>query len=677
MTFGAPPPQPRLPLPSDTAALPLGTLVQEYRLERVLGVGGFGITYLARDAHLDLPVALKEFFPAELVARRPDGTVQARRHDSDAAARFRAGLQRFVEEARALAMFRHPHIVRVLRFFEANGTSCIVMEYESGQSLREWVRASGAPSQVALLALVEPLLDGLEAVHRAGFLHRDIKPDNIFVRSEGSPVLIDFGAARRHFTGGPMTNLVSPGFAPFEQYHSGGQQGPWTDIYALGAVMYWLVSGERPIDAAARVRQDTMAPARTLPAASAFDPAVLHAIDWAMAPHEDMRPRSVPQLRAALFGTPPLRAAAVRPPPARDAGAVRPASPPPDPAASSAFAAYAGKRNLLCTMLFIDLVGYSTRPVDEQVAAKEALNRLLALALRGMDEADRLGIDTGDGAVICFVGDPEEMLHAALMLARMLPQFTQPRLEARVGLHLGLVRVVHDLNGRLNVVGDGINAAQRIMDFANPNQVLVSTAYHEVICCVCDAAVPLFQFVGPFRDKHGRVHEVHAIVPQAHAAAVPAPAPWRASARQRVADAPLLPGPMPPAIARDMDRYTGPLSRVLVEKVRRGAGSLENLRRALAAAVPVSLRLEKESTQSEAPALHKAPHAQRPLARRQLVELERLLTQHIGPLARMLLARELDQHGDTAELVSALAAHIDDQALRDAFRASAKRELRL
>lgn len=132
------------------------------------------------------------------------------------------------------------------------------MEYESGDPLKRWLPLNAPLGQGAVLSVILPLLDGLDAVHRAGFLHRDIKPDNIYVRADGTPVLLDFGAARRVTANQDMTNIVSPGFAPFEQYHSQGHQGPWTDIYSLGAVMYWMTTGRKPIESASRVKTDGM-----------------------------------------------------------------------------------------------------------------------------------------------------------------------------------------------------------------------------------------------------------------------------------------------------------------------------------------------------------------------------------------------------------------------------------
>jgi len=286
-------------------ALPAGHALLEYRIERVLGVGGFGLTYLALDENLHLKVAVKEYLPADIAVRAPDRTIAPRSDES--AEIFDWGKGRFLDESRTLASFRHPNIVRVMRFFEANGTAYMVMEFVEGAPLPDWVSTRRPLAEVQVAALVAPLLDGLEVVHKAGFMHRDIKPPNIYIRDDdSSPVLLDFGAARQKSS--ELTALVSPGYAPFEQYHTQGKQGAWSDIYALGGVLYWMVTGHSPHEAAARIRADTMPPAVQAADMSRYRPEFLAAIDWALAPHEDQRPQSVPEWREALLGaatTPP------------------------------------------------------------------------------------------------------------------------------------------------------------------------------------------------------------------------------------------------------------------------------------------------------------------------------------------------------------------------------------
>lgn len=281
-----------------TQALPAGYGLQEYRIEKLLGVGGFGLTYLALDGNLNLRVALKEYMPGELALRAADHSIAPSSIDN--AESFGWGKRRFLDESRTLASFRHPNIVRVMRFFEANGTAYMVMEFVEGAPLSEWVKTRRPVPEAHLRALLMPLLDGLEVVHKAGYTHRDIKPGNIYMREDDTPVLLDFGSARMQAS--ELTAVVSPGYAPFEQYHSQGNQGPWSDLYALGGVLYWLVTGNRPHEAVARARQDTMPPAVQAADRNLFGAELLAAIDWALAPHEEQRPQSVVQFREALLG---------------------------------------------------------------------------------------------------------------------------------------------------------------------------------------------------------------------------------------------------------------------------------------------------------------------------------------------------------------------------------------
>jgi hypothetical protein len=289
-------------MPEVANALPRGYALNEYRVEALLGAGGFGLTYLATDVNLNLKVAVKEYLPHGFADRGEDSTVRPK---SDSAAEsYKWGLQRFMDEARTLASFRHPGIVRVMRFFEANSTGYMVMEFVEGQALTDWIESRRPLDQRALIALAGSLLDGLDVIHKAGYLHRDVKPANIFVRTDGSPVLLDFGSARQLMgEHQELTAVVSPGYAPLEQYHTRGNQGPWSDLYALGGVLYWMVTAEKPVEAAARVRKDIMPPASRSAPAGRYSGELLAAIDWALKPNEDERPQGVADLRRALSGT--------------------------------------------------------------------------------------------------------------------------------------------------------------------------------------------------------------------------------------------------------------------------------------------------------------------------------------------------------------------------------------
>ncbi len=285
-------------------ALPVGFQFGWYRINEVLGQGGFGITYLATNLNLDRQEALKEYLPREIAIRQPDHGVSATTDDDHAP--FRHGLKGFIAEARTLAQFKHPHIVQVYNVFEAMGTAYMAMEYEQGHSLEAHLKAGEFADEDSLKTLLNALLGALEYMHERQFIHRDVKPANIFIRADASPVLLDFGSARialgeeTH----TLTAMVTQGYAPFEQYHSQkGAQGPWTDIYALAATVYRAVSGRPPLDAVLRgnARLDDK-PDPLVPAAAVsrgkFSSGFLSAIDGALAFKASKRPQSVTQWRA-------------------------------------------------------------------------------------------------------------------------------------------------------------------------------------------------------------------------------------------------------------------------------------------------------------------------------------------------------------------------------------------
>ena len=289
-------------------ALANGYRLHWYQIDSVLGQGGFGITYLAHDTNLDQPVAIKEFLPQELAVREQDSSVHP--VTDGHADTFDWGLSRFLTEARTLAKFRHPNIVLVHSVFEANNTAYMVMEYEQGRSLDDALKFRKVEGEAALKAMVWPLLEGLELMHEAGFIHRDIKPGNIYIRADDTPVLLDFGSARLALGGQTrtLTTLVSPGYAPFEQYETGsdgGRQGPWTDLYSLAATLYMAVLGHGPPDAVTRAnarlegRPDPLIPSR-IAAPPGYTPAFLHAIDAALAFQAADRPKNVAQWRNML-----------------------------------------------------------------------------------------------------------------------------------------------------------------------------------------------------------------------------------------------------------------------------------------------------------------------------------------------------------------------------------------
>ena len=278
--------------------LPPGTRLEEFEIERYLNAGGFGVTYLARDLSLDARRVVKEYLPVSWGARRRDGTVGPRTGADEKD--YEWGLNRFIDEARMLARFKHPNIVHVYQVIEAWGTAYMVMEHVEGRTLRAEVESTGLLSEARARDLLEGLTDGLSAVHEEGMLHRDIKPENVMVRPDGTAVLIDFGSAR-YATGSrsrALTKVLTEGYAPFEQ-HQGRNQGPWTDIYSLGAVAYWALSGREPDVATVRVEDDRLPPLSS--SAPGRVSAVLgSAVDAALRVLRQDRPQTVDDWRRLL-----------------------------------------------------------------------------------------------------------------------------------------------------------------------------------------------------------------------------------------------------------------------------------------------------------------------------------------------------------------------------------------
>jgi serine/threonine protein kinase len=286
-------------------ALPRGTRFGEFEILRVLGVGGFGIVYLAHDHSLQRAVALKEYMPASLAVRSAGAQVTVR--SSSYAETYAMGLRSFVNEARLLARFDHPSLVKVYRFWEGNATAYMVMPFLQGATLRDARRRmTHPPDEAWVRAIVAPILSALDVLHRQGVYHRDVAPDNILLPRDGPPVLLDLGAARRVIGDRTqsLTAFVKPSYAPIEQYAEMSElrQGPWTDLYALGAVVHFLVYGAPPAPATARAVADS-ADAAAGREVAGFSPRFLAAMWWMLAVRPGARPQSGEQLRAALDGS--------------------------------------------------------------------------------------------------------------------------------------------------------------------------------------------------------------------------------------------------------------------------------------------------------------------------------------------------------------------------------------
>ena len=279
--------------------LPQGTRLRNYELISVLGQGGFGITYYARDTTLGREVAIKEYLPASL-ALREDGSVvvpRSTQHAED----FIWGRERFLEEARILATLEGvPAVVRVHDFLEANGTAYMVMGLARGDTLEQRLKRDKQLPPPVIEQILERLLDGLEEVHKAGFLHRDIKPANIVLNAKGNPTLIDFGASRASVAGrtGGLTAVFTPRYAAAEQLTS-DRQGPYTDIYSISATLYHAITGRPPPSSLERALNDTYTPLAEL-APECFSPALLEMIDAGLAVRPNDRPQSIAAWRGNL-----------------------------------------------------------------------------------------------------------------------------------------------------------------------------------------------------------------------------------------------------------------------------------------------------------------------------------------------------------------------------------------
>ena len=292
----------------DQHSLQAESTLDRYKIIRVLGEGGFGITYLAEDIELGLKVVVKEYFPNEFAIRTEYSTITVKSKSEKA---FSKGKQRFKEEAQTLAKFNHPSIVKILGYFETNDTAYFVMEYEEGNDLSEYLKyVNKALNQEEILSIIMPILEGLKEVHKYNYLHRDIKPGNILLRKTKAPVLIDFGASKLALgeVSKSITSMLTEGYAPLEQYSTDiKQQGAFTDIYAVSAVIYKMIIGKVPPSAQTRSyallsgNEDPYISLLTLNLTQ-YEDSFLKAIDRALNINANNRPQSVQEFQSDLAG---------------------------------------------------------------------------------------------------------------------------------------------------------------------------------------------------------------------------------------------------------------------------------------------------------------------------------------------------------------------------------------
>ncbi len=285
---------------SAAKSLPNDTRIDNYVISKTLSRGGFSYVYLAKEVESGQRVILKEYMPSKLAKRDAEMRVVAIGDETNEY--FTHGRKLFLQEAKALAGLKHPNIVDVINFFSANGTVYIVMVYEQGHNLHSYIKKHrGFLSEQFLLTVFPALLNGLQMIHKTGFLHLDIKPSNIHLRPGGSPLLLDFGAVHpiMQTRSSQFTQVITPGFSPIEQYNNSGYVGPWTDIYAVGASMRNCIDHRTPPEAGKRHENDTMKPAIEV-YQKKYSEELLKAIDWAMEVNPELRPQSAAELLDVL-----------------------------------------------------------------------------------------------------------------------------------------------------------------------------------------------------------------------------------------------------------------------------------------------------------------------------------------------------------------------------------------
>lgn len=297
--------------PRQDNTLPPGYVLHQYRIDRVLGIGSFGITYKATHQSLDNWVAIKEYFPKAWASRDENGIQVHASHDGHQIMPettqncYDWGRGRFLQEAQTLHKIKHDGVVKVHDFFPANGTAYMIMDYEEGEPLSDYLKKHGPLPESELYRMLDQGLAALEAVHKKGYLHRDLKPSNLFIRSRDNRLmLIDFGAARPTVSGNSsaLTKIWTPGYAPLEQFKdTGAQQGPWTDLYALGAVLYECISGKPPLDARDREVNDPLRPAIHI-GEGKYNDSFLQVVDRALQTSPQARYQSADEMRRALPG---------------------------------------------------------------------------------------------------------------------------------------------------------------------------------------------------------------------------------------------------------------------------------------------------------------------------------------------------------------------------------------
>jgi hypothetical protein len=623
-------------------ALSPGAVVGRFELVREIGRGGFGVVYEARDRGLGRLVAFK--------AVRAGSHQQLRE-------------ERLLREAEAAARLSHPNIVTLFDLGRSEHGPYLVMELLRGWPLARRLEQGPLPVPEALRVALE-MSRGLAHAHHQGVIHRDLKPANVFLCEDDQVKVLDLGLA--HAFGHRKLDGGTPGYMAPEQRRA-APEDERTDVFAMGVILFEMLVGQLPFG-------DDGAPSRSAPQLEiAEEPALAALVHRMLAVDPVERPRDAGEVLQALAhfqrelerSTPPggprpaVHGAPVRRRPERDAA----------------------DRTWLCSVLHVDIVDCSEQTPELQAEWRAALQANLAASIQAVAEADRVIVETATGAAICFLGDPAAAVSSALGLLRIPhPAPGTCGLRIRAGLHLGPVKIVKDAGGGLNALGDGVNVAQLVATCGLEGQVLASRSFFEVASRLSERYRALFTTGATRRDEHGHEHAVHELRPPSSGAVAGS---GRASGGGQG-------GPLDPAVIADIEARAaailGPIARHLTRAAVPRASTPLELGRSLAAFMPSSAdresflhACEREARSTPVSAPGAAPASagpETPASRLDPELLERAgraLAHHIGPLARVLLARAAQRAASPEELLDLLAAEIPRPADRAAFLAAARR----
>jgi class 3 adenylate cyclase len=613
------------------SALRPGAVIGRFELVREVGRGGFGVVYEAKDRELGRLVAFKA------VRAGPKQEVRE---------------ERLLWEAETAARLCHPNIVTLFDVGRAPEGPYLVMELLRGCTLARRPDPGPVPLREALRIGVE-VAKGLAHAHAQGVIHRDLTPGNIYLCEDGQVKLLDLGLA--HAFGHRKIDGGTPSYMAPEQ-RRGAPEDERTDVFALGVILFEMLTGELPFPGEHGTPLPESSTGLLLDVPE--QPALADLVMQMLSGDPVRRPRDAGEVLVALTvfqqeleGAQPAEAR-----PARRRRSDERRRP---------------ERTWVCSILVVEILRYSDQSVDLQAAWKERFNRVLARAVQDVPEADRVLVDTGGGAAICFLGDPEGAIVSALgLIGSLVREESGPagRMRVRAAMHLGAVKLVKDVNGNLNALGDGLHVAQRVMGFAGENQILASRSFHDVASCFSEAYRPLFKFAGVHRDEQMREHPVYEF--HRPGMAVSAPQAVRLSTLEiSAADAPPLDSATRAAMEGRAAGILGPIAHHLARTVGARASTPREFGEALAAFMPESRdREEFLRAWTAPPAAQVATSVPSPFSAGVLERASRELAGYLGPVARILVSRTSAKATSEEELYDLLSAEIQSPKDREAFR---------